>query len=599
MKNQHSKNHILFRHSLRFKIFLFNLVTILSSFFLYSTILIQNEYYALRAQSLQMTQTSIQQINTYVNKDLSHIRQLLLNSILNPSVSDTLNADNSMKYQTFSQWLGDYTLIYTLITESLYSLNLHDIHIITDNALATAYHSDFCIDLYDLKDTLWYEEAQSTLYSFFFNSPSVFENSFATEGDYIYFTLNLNYLYNSYETYFIGAIPKNILDSLVSIENNSAYISCSLINSNGELLTFNFNQSYLDEWLWVKDNIPASRSVRLDNMQINGKNYYISVSSIHNTDLSLIYIFDYNRIILDTLVTSIRQYLPVLVLIISLVLVFSIWIVNSLTRNISILNEHMLQAGEGNFNVSILPGNKHDEISSLNRHFNYMLTKLSLLMDSQAAAERQIRKLELTALQAQINPHFLYNTLELVKWKSIANKDYELGDIVDAMTSYYKIALSHGQELIPLKTELAHIEAYVYIQNKRFEDGIELNIHISDCFLNYQVPKLILQPIVENAIIHGIRETDSETGIISITMEESSSDYQLIITDTGVGIPPDQLAHLLDTFSTNQVMQSGYGIRNVHQRIQLTFGMQYGLTIKSTAGAGTSVTISLPQNKNE
>ena len=155
----------------------------------------------------------------------------------------------------------------------------------------------------------------------------------------------------------------------------------------------------------------------------------------------------------------------------------------------------MLQVSTGNFDMDILSVADMDEISLLNQHFNYMATKISLLLDEKISIGKRLKEQELIALQAQINPHFLYNTLDLIKWQAVKHHDSEIEALVNSLSDYYRLALSKGKEYLPLRSELSQIEAYVYIQNQRFDGHIHLELQIPEERMDYLLPKLTMQPI--------------------------------------------------------------------------------------------------------
>ena len=229
-----------------------------------------------------------------------------------------------------------------------------------------------------------------------------------------------------------------------------------------------------------------------------------------------------------------------------------------------------------------------------------MLTKISQLVDEQYQNGKRIKELELISLQAQINPHFLYNTLDLIKWRALRNHDEETKELINALSSYYRLSLSKGKDMVTVASELDHIRAYVFIQNKRFDNGITLDIQIDDCYLNYPLPKLILQPIVENAILHGILELPEPSGTITIRAKCSAQFFELSIQDNGVGIPPDALTcHDTDSDENKipAIIRTGYGLNNVNNRIQLAFGSEYGITIPPRNMQGTTICLRLPLHK--
>lgn len=244
----------------------------------------------------------------------------------------------------------------------------------------------------------------------------------------------------------------------------------------------------------------------------------------------------------------------------------------------------------------------NDEIRILFDSFTHMIQNtrhyiLCLEEEKQRVKAEQVqkRKAEFKALQAQIQPHFLYNTLESIHWKAEEAQVWEISEMVQALATFFRINLSRGREMILLRDEIAHVESYLRIQKIRYGEQLEYTITAADEVLQTVLPKLILQPLVENSIYHGIREKDGK-GLIRITAERAGSDTVLLrVEDDGRGIPPEQLRHLQDRLvSGENVHQEGYGIFNVNQRIQLNYGSQFGLTVQSEENVQTVVEIRIP-----
>lgn len=234
-----------------------------------------------------------------------------------------------------------------------------------------------------------------------------------------------------------------------------------------------------------------------------------------------------------------------------------------------------------------------DEIGDLIETYNYMSNHLNQLMLAQEQAAKDLRLSEFKALQSQINPHFLYNTLDMINWMAQAGKSSEISLAVQRLSRFYKLTLSKGNNIVSVKSELEHITLYVQLQNMRFDDKIHFFIDVPDEMLDYEIPKLIFQPIVENSILHGILEKDSKEGNIVIMGWMDDDDLVFVISDDGVGIPSDILSGILiGTMNTDK--GSNIAIINTHTRLQVYFGNDYGLIFRSTEGVETEVEIRIP-----
>ena len=277
----------------------------------------------------------------------------------------------------------------------------------------------------------------------------------------------------------------------------------------------------------------------------------------------------------------------------------SYFVSNSLLRRISQLARAMQEVENGHVNVQF-PSDSRDEIGRLIQHFNQMIGRLQLLMEEKIAYGLQIKNLELKALQAQINPHFLYNSLDMINCLAIQKGAPEITGLVAALARFYKLSLSRGHERIPLKDEFTHAQMYLKIQNLRFENRIhaqwELEEDIQDC----PIIKIVLQPIIENAVIHGIFEKESGEGRLLIKAWRDENDIFISVQDDGVGMTQAQVeANFSERQDEMDNPPGGYGIRNIASRLRLAYGFPFGLCCKSERGVGTTVTIHIPIEKGD
>lgn len=239
-----------------------------------------------------------------------------------------------------------------------------------------------------------------------------------------------------------------------------------------------------------------------------------------------------------------------------------------------------------------------DEITELGMSFNIMIGQIRQLLDSKMKEQETLKKAELKALQAQINPHFLYNTLDTIVWMAQAKKIDQVINIVQVLSNFFRISLSKGQEWITIEQEIEHIRCYLTIQKLRYHDILDYQIEVDEDILSGTILKLTLQPLVENALYHGIKNKRSG-GTITIRAKRVGLDQvRLEIIDDGVGFSPYKLsrinASLNDDTGVIALSESGFGLENVHKRIQLYYGKQYGLTVQSKYQSGTQVTVTIP-----
>ncbi len=235
------------------------------------------------------------------------------------------------------------------------------------------------------------------------------------------------------------------------------------------------------------------------------------------------------------------------------------------------------------------------EITLLSDSFHHMSEKIQELMEQVRREEVSLRKTELKALQAQINPHFLYNTLDAIEWMCEDNRNEDAAEMVNALARLFRISISKGHELIPIEKELQHAQSYLKIQNFRYKNQFTYELKVEEECLSYYCNKITLQPIIENAILHGINRMVEE-GMIRISVRMEEEDIVFVVEDNGVGMTEEQCQEIL---SKEQSDRTGIGIKNVNDRIRIYFGERYGLTIDSELDEGTTVTIRLPKITGE
>lgn len=254
----------------------------------------------------------------------------------------------------------------------------------------------------------------------------------------------------------------------------------------------------------------------------------------------------------------------------------------------------MRKVEEGNLAVT-MDVKYDDEIGRLGRSFNVMIGEIGKLMDKVYQEQKELRKVELKALQAQINPHFLYNTLDSIIWMLRAERNEDVIKMVTALTKLFRIGISRGKDIIPIREELEHINSYLTIQQIRYQNKLSYEIRVPEYLEMFVTLKLILQPIVENAIYHGIKRK-REPGFISVTAREEQNAVVFEINDTGVGMTPEELKALENTLKNTQgEKMDSYGLKNVNERIKIFFGPEFGLTFSSEYGAGAKVEVKIPK----
>lgn len=257
-----------------------------------------------------------------------------------------------------------------------------------------------------------------------------------------------------------------------------------------------------------------------------------------------------------------------------------------ITRPLSLLVEEIRKVEDGNFKVE-LSRTGSDEIEKLSTEFNYMMSCIDELFQTVKTKERQKEKLRFSLLQSQIRPHFFYNTLDLVYALISMDRAGDAKNAVKALADFYRIALSSGRELITIAEEASNVENYLLLQHMRRSDVFTYEIEIESSIAAYLIPKLTLQPLVENAIYHGLRCQD-KPGVLRVSGTLEGEAIVLKVADTGIGMDKEQLKRVL---LSAEGRGGHFGLRNVDERIKLYFGEEFGVSLASEEGQGTEVSV--------
>jgi len=326
--------------------------------------------------------------------------------------------------------------------------------------------------------------------------------------------------------------------------------------------------------------------------KIDGMNYYFLYREINGTDwqmVSFIPAVEYEKDII-----WLRNWITLIIIVCCLLSVaFSVAISRGVSKPVRDLTKMMREIGDGDFSVYSTYDSK-DEIGVLSRHFNEMVSQVKKLIQRVYEEELLKQKAELKSLRMQINPHFLYNSLESINWMARIRGVPEIGKMVKALGDLMRASIS-GDDFITVSEEIKNIENYLIIQKFRYGEKIEVNIDIEPEIEKFKIPKLILQPIVENAIVHGI-ENMVGNGIINIYGALSNDNIILTVTDNGLGINEERIKTILSAaeHSHRANKHTNIGLRNVDRRIKIYYGEEYGVQIQSREGHGTTVTLSFP-----
>lgn len=285
-------------------------------------------------------------------------------------------------------------------------------------------------------------------------------------------------------------------------------------------------------------------------------------------------------------------YVLTAIILVIVALLFSRFMARSITLPIQKLRDSMKKVQEGDFSVSDVVVDSKNEIGSLTKSFDVMTHRIHELMEQNVHEQEEKRKSELKALQSQINPHFLYNTLDSIIWMAEGKKNEEVVLMTASLARLLRQSISNEDEVVPIANEVEYARGYLMIQKMRYKDKLEFQIEVDSSILYIPLIKLVLQPIIENAIYHGLKYKESK-GLLIVKGFMKDGNAVLQVIDDGVGMDEETLAHIYDKHKVNY-HSNGVGVYNVQKRLKLYYGEDYGITYTSELGKGTTATITIP-----
>lgn len=365
--------------------------------------------------------------------------------------------------------------------------------------------------------------------------------------------------------------------------------------------TLTTDQHYI---LWNDNQLKSSANFLSGDFEFPDESGYI-IENQNDKRLLLVYhkSSQYNLLMLGgfDLVVLLGNMDPIFymwIIVVGLMIVVCILTAVKITREVTtplnIIASSMSIVEQGNFDVQISL-KRNDEFEDVARHFNHMCAKIKELFQTNQEKQEMLRIAEIKRLHSQINPHFLYNTLDSIKYLAKLNGEEEIFIMTKNLNSLLKNGFRISKEFVTLADSLKDLSAYLAIQQIRFPDKFEYQVDVDEAFMSCVLPNLILQPIVENAVLHGLEPLQSK-GSLMITAVQKENDLILIISDSGVGMTEEQLEALNSSLTVPNA-SAHIGMRNVHQRLQLYYGSEYGLSITSILHCGTTVTLKIPCNR--
>lgn len=391
-------------------------------------------------------------------------------------------------------------------------------------------------------------------------------------------------------TYFSQESLDELLKDNMSSNSSVAYIinnRDSMVATTDIALSGTYHFSYET----VQESVMSSNNFITKN--ILGEDVYAGFNRIRNTDWYMVVAIPSAPLLRKSHVFIGLFALVYLGCIIACFMIATL-LSRSLTNRLSAVVDQMAKCRLG-LPEALPDPDAQDEVGELVDSYNYMTHIIHDLVEEQAKAAEDLRIAEFNSLQAQMNPHFLYNTMDMINWLAQQGRPQEVTIAIQKLSRFYKLTLSRKQSLSTIQDELEHVSIYVELLNMRFADNIDFIVDMPDSLMERPIPKLTFQPVVENSILHGIMEKEDKEGTIVLTGWEEENGIVILISDDGVGIPREILENIL---AEKKISAGSSGtniaVYNTHRRLQLMYGVGYGLKYHSTPGEGTEVEIRIP-----
>ena len=577
------KNLSIKNLSIQSSIFMYFTVTAIIAIALISLIIFQRFTNSLNATIIEENSGIVGQlgesVDSYLRNAMKVSDSIYYNVIKNTDISnDDIKKGMNLIYVNNDNMIDDIALISGKgeLIESMPALRLKDnINVLEKDffkkSMAESEYINFSMphirDLFDRNENS---------YSWVISLSRAVEVTDEGKATHALLLINLNYRY--FEEIF----------SNVNL-GNGGYVY--LTNDRGDII-WHPKQNEIYSGRFNEDNKYAATlkdGITVENLR--GKNITLNVRTIGYTGWKLVGVTPSAALGIDGI--KFRFFvLFVADLFLFLLAMINAFISDKISNPIKRLDGSVREIESGNLDVEIVPSGSY-EVEHLGKSIKNMLGRIKVLMSDLVAEHNAKRKSEFDTLQSQINPHFLYNTLDIIVWMIENENSDKAVNIVTALAKFFRISLSKGKNIITVKDEVEHVRNYLMIQNMRFKNRFEYSIDVDEKVLSYSSLKLMLQPLVENAIYHGMEFMDGD-GEIDVKVFKEDDSLYFTITDNGLGMSEDMVETLLSKDFVPSKKGSGIGVKNVNERIKLYFGSEYGLKVESEPDEGTKITIHLP-----
>lgn len=570
------------------KLFLSNALILLLFLFLAVTLNYRNATANMRTEAIYSANQTLQQTAAYIGYKASAIRNIIDIISYDDTIQEVISTNSSYYRKDIGNWIIQTSTVRNILYNTYTTPDINTIHLYMKDGPAAIEESDEFQRMSSAEKMNWYSALQNS------SSPYIWFPIEENEENEPYLSFIKKIASADKVNDFIGIIsaevPQSVFQEIAKQASTSPNTEVIIFNNYKQQIAQYGKNTYSIETLldaFDAENIQSNHPAQ--QISLGDISYIAGMQSIEGTNWDVVLLTPMNDVLGSATLYRNQMYTTSLLLLmlgIPIILLISY----SISSRLRTLEQKMRVVAQGVLEP-IEEDNINDEIGKLTHTINYTITQLSYLMKEQYRLGQEIKSLELNVLQSQINPHFLYNTLDLINWLGIYNNVPDVVKASTALANFYKLSLGHGEKIVTLENELNHVAAYVEIQNMRFGNQLLLDNQISPELYRFKMLKITLQPLVENAIQHGIREREDESGTIILSGFLESGIIHLSVSDDGVGMSPDVLRGIFDE-SENKKHE--YGIKNINKRIKLHYGNDYGLSYQSEQGAGTTVFITFP-----
>ena len=455
-------------------------------------------------------------------------------------------------------------------------------------------------DYIDVQSLDWYQEAMQSKSGIAVSSSHV-QNAIPTSYKWV-ITLSralVNNQSGKREGVFFMDLNYSAISDLCNKNNIGEKGYIFILDEDGNII-YHPKQQLMYGGLMV-ENIQEIMDCKADYLEIkrDGENKLYTMSKSTKTGWTVVGAMDTKELLKNSKQTQLN-YIMVAAILLLAVIVISSLLSKEITRPILLLRDSMSKVEEGKFQQANVEVTTMNEIGSLTKSFNVMTKRIQELMEQNVAAQKEKRKSEMKALQAQINPHFLYNTLDSIIWMAEAGQNDDVVLMTSALAKLLRQSISNDKEQVRVEEEMNYVQSYLTIQKMRYKDKLEYTIDVDPEICSVSIIKFAIQPLVENAIYHGLKYKDTK-GKISIRGYVRGKKGYITITDDGVGMDEETLKYIFDEKQKKEkkLKSNGVGVPNVQKRLQLYYGPEYGISYISRQGEGTVATVTIPLDGGE